>query len=190
MSQHNVPDDDSKKRERWVTFVHALTPEIDPGAIRLMDQMRMVSHSLYQIGESSLAAAGLSYAKYRLLMGLMFSEEIEGRQELHPSEISQRQGTSRNTISALIGDLEDEGLVERHLNRKDRRRFNIKLTAAGRALVHEHVRKHFRVIGGCFSALTSDEQQTLSLLLAKLGNQVDLAKERLATTLNSETEGA
>jgi DNA-binding MarR family transcriptional regulator len=190
MTQTNSPLDNNKKRERWVNFVQSLNPEIDPGAIRLMDQMRMVSHNLYQMGESSLASAGLSYARYRVLMGLMFCEEVEGRSELNPSEISERQGTSRNTISALIRDLEAEGLIERHLDRTDRRKFNIRLTEAGRARVHEHARRHFRIIGGCFSALTPEEQETLGRLLAKLGEQVGLAREQLATAPDSTAEGA
>jgi DNA-binding MarR family transcriptional regulator len=77
-----------------------------------MDQFRQVSHSILRIGEISLADAGLSFTKYRILISLMISEEIEERSDLNPSEISFRQGTSRNTISSLIRDLENEELIE------------------------------------------------------------------------------
>lgn len=158
-----------EKREKWVSFVESLNPEIDPITVRLMEKMRMVSHIFYQIGESSLTAAGLSYAKYRILMNLMFCEEMEGRDELNPSEISERQGTSRNTISALIRDLEEEGLVERRLDQNDRRKFNIRLSEAGRELVRTHASRHLHMVGQCFGVLNTEEQETLNQMLTKLG---------------------
>ena len=63
-----------QKREAWMAFVHQLNPDIDHRATRLMDELRMVAHALYQIGEHSVTTAGLSYAKYRILLGLLFCE--------------------------------------------------------------------------------------------------------------------
>ncbi len=156
--------------------MQTLNPGIDPRAIRLMDEIRMVSHALYQMGENSLTTAGLSYAQYRILMALFFTEQIEGRGELNPSEISEHQGTSRNTVSSLIASLEDQVLVERHLDKQDKRKFNISLTEAGRTLVRANVSQHFEIIGRCFSTLTSDEQETLSQLLGKLNISIHCTK--------------
>jgi DNA-binding MarR family transcriptional regulator len=164
----------SKERhEKWRTFLRSLTPEIEAQSMRLMEQMRLVGHMLGQIGETSVDAAGLSYAKYRLLLGLLFSEQAEGQPELNPSEISERQGTSRNTISALIRDLEEEGLIARTLDPDDRRRFNIRLTENGRSLVRDHASRHLHMISQCFSSLTSQEQRQLSELLSKIGESAE-----------------
>lgn len=169
-----------ERRQKWLTAVQSMAPDVNPHAVRLMDEIRVIAHTLYQIGELSLANAGLSYAKYRLLMGLFFHEKFEGQGEMNPSEISDHQGTSRNTISALIRDLEEEGLLERSLDRQDRRRFNIRLTDEGRRLVHDHVSNHFRTIDACFDVLEQDEQETLSRLLAKLSSSVFQDHERLS----------
>lgn len=160
---------DEARRERWRRLVQELNPDIDPGSIRLMEQMRLVSHALYQIGEHSLSQSGLSYAQYRILLNLFYAEMLDGRTQLNPSEISDVQGTSRNTISGLIRNLEEEGLVERHLDEKDRRKFNICLSQKGRDLVKEHNSRHMNVIGRCFSALDAGEQETLETLLTKVG---------------------
>ncbi len=165
MSKHVFSQE---QREKWINFIQSLNPDINPGGIQLMQEMRMVSHALYQIREHSVNRANLPYAKYSILMGLMFSAELEGRDELNPSEISQHQGTSRNTVSALIRDLEEDGLIERHLDVKDRRKFNIRLTEAGRSLVYNHARHHFRIIGDCFNVLTAEEQEMLRQLLTKI----------------------
>ena len=163
---------DQDRKKRWQRFVENLNPDIDPRSLRLMEEMRVVSHGLMKIGEESLAASGLSYAQYRILMSLYSAAEIDNRQELNPSEISQRQGTSRNTISALIRSLEEAGLIERQLDQQDRRKFNIRLTQLGLQMVQEHGRQHIRSIAAGFSALSGEEQETLSGLLIKLGRNI------------------
>lgn len=147
-------------------------PNIDPQSFRLMDELGFVSRSLYFMGEQSVEDAGLSFAQYRVLMHLFFAEQMGDRGELNPSEISDRQGVSRNTMSVFIRNLEEDGFVERRLDPDDRRRFNIRLTDKGRAVVSEHTRNHLETIDDCFRTLNADEQDTLLALLQKLGAQV------------------
>ena len=174
-----------ERRLQWMSLIQTLHPEVDPSSIRLMDEIRQTAHSLRIIGKSSLATAGLSYAKYRLLMSLMVSEEIDGRAELNPSEISERQGTSRNTISALIRDLEADGLIERHLDHQDRRKFKIRLTDAGRDKVRRHAGEHFIAIANCIGVLDHEEKETLSLLMAKLRNKACVKSQDIDQVLKS-----
>lgn len=172
-----APVADAQRREKWLLLMQELNSDVDPRTVRLLERMRMVSHSLYQLGEQSLEKAGLSYARFRLLLNLLKSEELDGRRELNPSEISTRQGISRNTVSTLIRDLEEEGLIERRLDAHDRRRFNIRLTAAGQNLVREHSAAHFRTVAGCFEALTAEEQQELSDLLSIVGDSINTTRK-------------
>lgn len=160
---------DQQKREKWIQFIRTLSPEIDPKAMSLMDEMRSVARAIHQVGEQSLDDAGLSFAQYKVLMHLFFAEQMGDGGELNPSEISDRQGVSRNTMSSFIRNLEDEGLVERRLDPDDRRRFNISLTENGRALVTDYARQHLAKISSCFSVLSPEEQETLSKLLRKVG---------------------
>lgn len=168
---------DKQKQEKWINFVQTLNPDIDPKAVRLMDEMGFVSRAIYHVSEQSLEDAGLSFAKYRVLMHLLFAEQMGSRGDLNPSEISDRQGVSRNTTSSLIRNLEDEGLVERRLDPDDRRRFNISLTENGRSLVTNYARQHLATIGSCFTVLTAEEQATLSQLLRKVGQHVKTVRE-------------
>lgn len=171
MPQHHAWLDDPEKRARWLSFIHSLDPAIEASAVRLMDELRRVSKTIYHLGESSVDEAGRSFAQYRVLMYLFFAEQMGEGQNLNPSEISERHGVSRNTVSALIRTLEEDGLVARELDPDDRRKFNIGLTETGRELVREHARKHFQTIARCFSALTAEEQTTLSQLLSKINQQ-------------------
>ena len=170
---------DKERRQKWMEFVQNFHPDIDPQTIRLMDELGFVSRSLYHMGEQSVDEAGLSYAQYRVLMHLFFAEQMGDRGELNPSEISERQGVSRNTMSTFIRSLEEAGLIERRLDPNDRRRFNIRLTENGRFLVSQHTRNHLETIDHCFHTLNADEQQTLFNLLQKLGAQVMAVKREI-----------
>jgi MarR family 2-MHQ and catechol resistance regulon transcriptional repressor len=159
------------RSERWQGFMRSVHPEGNPQAAQLMEELRRVAHQLYQLGEASLASAGLSYAQYRVLMSLMFCEWAGADDGLNPSEISAHQGTSRNTVSALIRQLEDDKFVDRHLDNDDRRRFNIHLTDAGRQIVLDHVGRHAQMIDALFSVLSPEEIETLSRLLHALNQR-------------------
>jgi len=174
---------DKQKQEKWTDFVQSLSPDIDPQAVRLMDEMRFVFRAIFHVGDQSLDEAGLSFAQYRVLMHLFFAEKMGSRGILNPSEISDRQGVSRNTMSSLIRNLEDEGLVERRLDPDDRRRFNISLTENGRSLVTDYARQHLATMGQCFSVLTPDEQETLSQLLRKVRTHVEVIRQQCSESI-------
>ena len=157
-------------------FMQDFYPQINPQTVRLMDKLGFVSRAIYHVGEQSVDDAGLSFAQYRVLMHLFFAEQVGERAELNPSEISDRQGVSRNTISSLIRNLEEEGMVERRLDPDDRRRFNISLTDSGRAVIRQHTSNHLAMIDSCFRALSDDEQATLLHLLQKLGERVAVVR--------------
>ena len=161
----------AEKSAKWREFLHALNPDIEPESFALVDQFMRVMHDLRRVGDKSLADAGLSFPKYRILLALMFSEKIDNQPELNPSEISRRQGTSRNTISSLVSDLENDELVERRLDQRDKRRFNIGLTDEGRALVRRHSLAHFQAVSSYFDGLAKSEQAELTHLLSRVGSR-------------------
>lgn len=164
------------KRERFLNYLRERYPDINPQSSRLMDEMRMVSHLLHQLSESNLSESGLSYAQYRILFMLHFAEEIDAC-GMTPSEISDRQGTSRNTISSLIRTLEDDGLIMRQLDSDDRRKFNIQLTEAGREVVEERAREHMLMVDSIFQVLEPEEMETLSDLLHKVNDHAIALRE-------------
>lgn len=164
---HGLDPERAKQMEAFTTSLFAAS---EPQAARLMDQFWRVSHRMFRLGEASLNESDLSYAQYRVLLLLLFEEWIGNDNGLNPSTISDHQGKGRNTISALIRGLEEEGMVERRLDEADRRRFNIALTEAGRQRVRQHANLHMRFVGELFAAFTAEEMETLSALLTKLNS--------------------
>ena len=164
---------DKEERQKWMEFMQSFYPDIGLQSIRLLDELGFVSRSIYHLSEHGLEDAGLSFAQYRVLTHLFFAEQMGERSELNPSEISHRQGVSRNTMSSFIRSLEEEGMVERRLDPKDRRRFNISLTETGRDVVKQHMRTHLKHIDERFSSLNDDEQIELLTLLRKLVSEAN-----------------
>ena len=168
---------DKQKQEKWANFVQTLNPDLDAHTLRLMDEFQVLSRTIYHLNEQSVTIPGLSFAQYRVLLHLFFAEQMDDCGELNPSEISNRQGVSRNTMRSFIRNLEEEGFVERRLDPHDRRRFNISLTDTGRALVSEHARHHLETIGQCFRVLTTEEQEMLHQLLTKVRERATAVRQ-------------
>ena len=53
-------DPPAVERRRWHELARLLDPDIDPAALRLMEEMRLVAQSLRRMAKSSLVASGLS----------------------------------------------------------------------------------------------------------------------------------
>ncbi len=155
-------------RENFKRYIKLLHPEARHEVMKVMGKMRSVSHYLKQRGEASLAASGLSFAQYRILSHLLYNELIDKQSGMNPSVISEKHGTNRNTVSALIRSLEKSQMVERELDEKDRRKFNICLTDAGRDLVYQHSREHFQAIDAIFSVLDEQDLVDFGRILQKL----------------------
>lgn len=168
----HTPED----KERWIHFSRSISPDSDPKLMQLFGQFRQVSRSLYHKAQASLDAVNLSMPQFRILLHLLFAEQIEDRHGLHPSEISERQGTNRNTISALLRSLEKAQLVEREIDQQDRRKFIICLTDSGRSLVHEHALGHYAGIDQLFQILSAAEVTEFGRILDKLNQGLSCKK--------------
>lgn len=155
-------------------FTRRLNPDADPQLLQLTWQLRRAARLVYQRSEDSLGSAGLSFAQYRILMHLLYSEQTEERDGLHPSQISDRHGTSRNTISALLRSLESAGLVRREQDKEDRRRFLICLTEEGRRLVRRHAKRHIDGVNAIFANLSRGEIDSLAEILQRLSQPADV----------------
>jgi DNA-binding MarR family transcriptional regulator len=173
-----IVDDFSPERaEQLKAFATSLYSGGDPAANRLMDLLRRVAHQMHRLGDASLNEAGFSYAQFRVLMSLLFQEWLGNDEGMNPSAISAQQGTGRNTVSALIRSLEEDGLIERRLDESDRRRFKIALTDAGRQRVRRHANRHMQFVDHIFAAFSPEELERLTTLLQKLDQCANAFKE-------------
>lgn len=94
---------------------------------------------------------------------------LQDQGEISQKALQELLGIQPGSMSEIAAKLESRGLIVRGRTEADRRKILLSLTGEGRAWLSRqdgnHVRKHRAEL---FSALTAQEQQTLSSLLEKL----------------------
>lgn len=161
------PDPESRMRE-----AKALAEELAAGAdttgLELARRVRRAAHLYETIANQDLRDADLSGPRFGLLIRLFAHEKRNHGSGMSPTQLSQCQRVSKNTISSMLRGLEEQGLIERSLDPADRRVFRIRLSDAGRELVRTASPRHSERLNALASELTASEQEQLASLLDKL----------------------
>ncbi len=175
---HSHPPAEGDSPERFLEFIRKVSPDSDPTSVMLFGQVLRANQQLTQAAERHLGTAGLSWAKFRMLMNLQRGESHGAAPGMHPSKLSDMQGISRNTASALIASLEEDGFVSRELYDTDRRKFVIRLTPEGRKVLRTKLDAQFKFVTRCFSGYSAAERETFLNLLLRLNKSLaEKAKE-------------
>ncbi len=135
-----------------------------------VDVLRMISmlaNAYDVIVQAHMRAENLSAPRWRLLLHL-YAAELRGETTISPTQLSRFQNVTKNTISALLRSLEEDGLIERELDRHDRRQFHIRLSSAGRDLLRSSTPGHVAYLNHLLSDLAPAEIDQLRALLEKL----------------------
>ena len=111
---------------------------------------------------------GLSGPRWWLLMRLFFEEEMGNKDGLTPSFLSHSQRVSKNTISALLRGLEEQGFINRIMDANDLRIFRIQLTPAGREMIMRSAPGRIESLNSLYSVLDNEERDELQNILNKL----------------------
>ena len=137
------------------------------------DMMQSTGYLLYKAGvlaqrglDEGLAAADLTYREF-LVLAFSASEELSQR------DVSRRLSIDPTLIVAAVDALEERGLVERTRDPRDRRRYVLVVTGAGKAALATAAKAARRV----------DEQFLAGLDEAKADELNELLREALAPHL-------
>jgi DNA-binding MarR family transcriptional regulator len=155
----------------------------------LFHKLKAVNRLLSQLVDGYQMTDRLSVARMRLLIRLAVASEMGQPEGVLPSDLSRMLGVSRNTVSALLNGLEEQGLVERHLHPTDRRQFLIQITSDGLDMVHSRAPVFAEFVASLFGDLSAEERVNLRVLLDKLfGVLVEHANAMGLCTPVTETE--
>lgn len=140
----------------------------DLNDLELAHKLKRVTHLFGHLIGEQRKDQQLSHARMRLLIRLKVDEQLHHDDGITPSDLSRFLGVSRNTVSALLNGLEEQRLAERHPHPTDRRKFRIRITPAGEALVGERAPEYAAFITGLLDPLSADDRAALHTLLDKL----------------------
>lgn len=122
--------------------------------------------------------SGYTTGEIRILMTLKYKEKsvgtqgFESRSESEPSlkvsEISNHMKVTSPTITQFINGLEGKGLVERVMDKKDRRAVRVRLTDEGEKIVHQAHEAFKANFEGLVAHLGEENSDQLANLLTKV----------------------
>ncbi len=113
---------------------------------------------------------GISHAGFKVLINLLHDEKSGG---LSPANLSGICGVTRATVTGILDTLENNGWIERQPDPNDRRGLIIVLTESGRGKLDTILPKHYGRIAESMSVLSSEEQDTLRVLIQKFSKGLD-----------------
>ena len=111
MYPHPYAAIDHEKRQRFLEFIHEVSPSADPKSVILFGQIMRAKNYLTQAAEKHLGSAGLSDAKFRLMVNLHRAESC-GTQYMQPSDARNPLGTDDRPAGSLgVRDLPGRDVV-------------------------------------------------------------------------------
>lgn len=111
----------------------------------------------------TVLAGNLTLTQFGVLEALLH------RGPLCAGELAAKILKSAGNLTLVLANLERDGLVERHRDPSDARRWHIKLTSAGRKLISSTFPAVASAITAEFAHLSAAEQAMLAELCKKLG---------------------
>ena len=157
----------------------------DMRSFYLYRKLQRVNHLLRHLVDKFRSGDKLSHARMRLLIRLEVNDRLGVDEGLLPSELSRWLGVSRNTVSALLNGLEEQGLITRQAHPTDRRRVQIHITETGQKQVRQYAPPMGAFLDGLFDALSPDERDTLLTLLEKLQATMYTRAEAMGVEVNA-----
>ena len=122
----------------------------------------LLKHAQLALAELTAAALepfGLTGRELAVLTVLASGEPASQQQA------AQRLGVDRTTMVALVDDLEDKGLVQRHAHTEDRRRNVVELTEKGRGRLQQAGEAAQEAEGRFLAPLSREDAQRLKAIL-------------------------
>ncbi len=150
------------------------TVGVEPTAIFAALRMLRVVDDLASALEFHLQSRyEISTGRFAILMILDRHPELE----LTPSDLAERAGVTRATVTGLLDSLEKNGFLARRTHPSDRRRVTVELTEAGHQFIQETLPDHGRRLAGVTRLLSETERQQLLGLLEKVSAGLDALRE-------------
>ena len=142
-------------------------PDADITAVSGFLHLLRVATDLSVALDACLSKHGLLQGRWWVLILLMREEDLTST----PSELAEKAGVSRATMSGLINGLLRDGLVARQEDTKDRRSYSIRLTAAGQGKLDEVMPDYYPRVKKMMNAIPEQQREDLLKQLMLLKEQ-------------------
>lgn len=156
--------------DRHVEHWRAELPQLDPLHEAIVARLMRIHRHLASAREDASTTDGLPRSAFKILLTL---RRMGPPYTSTPSELAERLGLSRGALSSRLAPLEDDGLITRTVDRDDRRRVHVRLTAAGSRAFAAQAGREGAQEASLLSALPRAGQEQLADLLRELVLRID-----------------
>ena len=132
-------------------------------ALDTLIKVNRATESLWQRLSAGLVPVGITQGQLSVLEALLHLGPMS------QGELGRKLLRSNPNMTAVIDNLERDGLVRRERSAEDRRVVRVSLTTEGEKVIREVFPGHAARVTECFSPLTAPEQEQLGALCKKLG---------------------
>ncbi|MFJ5446727.1 MarR family winged helix-turn-helix transcriptional regulator [Methylobacillus methanolivorans] len=147
-------------------------PDADIVAIWEFVNILRAASDLSDALDKMLAQHGLLQGRWWVLVLLLREDNLSSS----PSELAEKAGVTKATMTGFIDGLENEDLVSRLTDRKDRRKLKIKLTTAGRKKLDEVMPVYYTNVAALMATLSLQHRQDVVRHMQTLGANADIIK--------------
>lgn len=154
----NLPD--AKILEKFV----ARYPDAEAEAVLPFLNILRAGSDLSDALDALLARHGLLQGRWWVLILLMREDSLTST----PSDLAEKAGVSRATMTGLIDGLEREGLVQRLDDASDRRKYSIRLTPSGQQKLDDVMPDYYRKVRTLMQVLDVTQREQLVSHLKQL----------------------
>lgn len=129
---------------------------VDTGAVETLLTLQAALHDINRVLDDFFVAYGLTQGRFSLLALLMDAPD-----GLMPSELAERAGVTRATITGLLDGLERDGLIKRVAGSGDKRSRVIRMTPVAHGLMEGVLGEYFRRITRWLGGVSGGGRRTL-----------------------------
>lgn len=147
-------------------------PDVDIKAISDFVSLLRASSDISDSLDKLLARHNLLQGRWWVLVLLMRQDNLTSS----PTDLADKAGVTKATMTGFIDGLEREGLVQRLMDTVDRRKFLIRITPAGLQKLDEVVPDYATKVQALMSCLTNDERDAMITGVNKLASNLAAMK--------------
>ncbi|HEY0894168.1 MAG TPA: MarR family transcriptional regulator [Cellvibrio sp.] len=147
-------------------------PDADTHAISDFANLLRACSDVSDALDKLLGQHGLLQGRWWILVLLMRKDDLTSS----PSELAEKVGVTKATMTGFIDNLEREGLITRFMDSVDRRKFLIKLTAAGQQKLDDVMPDYHKKVHALMTVLADEERAAMINSLKLLAANIDVMK--------------
>lgn len=147
-------------------------PETDIQAILDFAIMLRAASDISDALDKLLAKHALLQGRWWVLVLLLRQPDVTSS----PSELADKAGVTKATMTGFIDGLEREGLVSRLMDTVDRRKFMIRLTTAGQQKLDEVIPDYCNKVRALMTTLNTEERNVMVNNMKNLSSHLDIMK--------------